>query len=290
LADVQTQTQQTVIFLHIPRTAGTTLNRIIDRHYRKDFIYTLWIDGSLDVFKELNSTRRSEIRVLRGHAGFGLHKFVPGTAAYFTILRNPIERAISYYYFIRRTPHHYCYDLATSDDMDLKGFLESKADPMADNAQTRLIAGLETGQEIGFGECTEELLEAAKRNLRENISVVGLTEEFDTTLLLLRKAFGWQRLFYARQNVSVNRPPKRALSQATLHAITDTNTLDLKLYQYAQELFKEQVRQQEASFANEVAAFQAANQRLSPLTRVIWEARKVSIRASVRKLITRISS
>jgi hypothetical protein len=284
----KTRAEPTVIFLHIPRTAGTTLYRIIERHYKKAHIYTVWMDGTPDEFKNLSQSRRAAIRVLRGHTGWGLHEFLPGPASYFTLLRDPIERVISYYYFIRRAPRHYCHDLVTSNDMSLRDFLESQADPMADNAQTRLLSGLETGQELGFGECTEELLEIAKRNLRENVAVVGLTEEFDRTLLLLKRAFGWQKLFYARQNVSANRPRKNELPPTTRDAVAEVNLLDTGLYQHATALFEEQIRQQEASFARELESFQSANQWLSPLFYAYWQMRRISVRTFVRKRMHRL--
>ena len=256
---------QSVIFLHIPKTAGTTLYRIMDRHYRREAVYTIWQDGTLDDFKHLSPARRSQIRLLRGHVGLGLHEFLSGPTSYFTFLREPIDRVISYYHYVRRTPQHYCYELVTSQRLGLKEFVESRTDPMLDKAQTRLLSGLATGQEVPFGECTADLLEAARRNLRERMAVIGLTDEFDQTLLLLKKAFGWNKLFYARQNVSTDSTGRHDLEPATLDAIVKVNQLDLELYRYAKELFAGQLRQQNESFVQEVRSFQNTNRRLRPL-------------------------
>lgn len=287
----QSKAEQTVIYLHIPKTGGTTLKRIADRHYPRESVYTIERDGTIDEFKKLSNSRKSKIRLLRGHQGYGLHKYLPGPSTYFAILRDPIERVVSYYYYIRRSPQHYCYDLITSNGMSLKDFLESEADAIADNGQTRLLSGMmESGWEVEFGECTEEVREAAKENLRKNFAVVGLTEEFDKTLFLLKRTFGWQRLFYARQNVSPKRPKRGNLSQVTLDAVTKVNLFDLELYQYATRIFQEQVRQQDASFAKEVESFQSVNQRLSPLIRMLWEMRRISVRQLVGKCIQRALS
>jgi hypothetical protein len=279
--------EQAVIFLHVPKTAGTTLHRIIERQYRPEQVYSFGplAHESINEFQNMSEARRAEIRMLKGHMGFGLHEYLPGPSTYFTVLREPIERVISYYYFVRRTPQHYLYDFISSDDKSLKGFIESRINIMLDNAQTRMISGV--WYELGFGECTEAVLEAAKRNLRENFTVVGLTEKFDETLLLLKRAFGWQSLFYARQNVTANRPVKDALSPATLEAVVKFNRLDIELYQYGTTLFQEQVRQQGPSFAREVERFQRANRWLSPLISAYWEIRKRSVRVFVRKWIQR---
>jgi len=289
--------QQIVIFLHIPKTAGTTLYQIVNRHYQKKDIYTIWQDGTLDEFKNLDNSRKSQIRLLRGHAGFGMDKYLPKPAVYFTLLREPIERTISYYHFVRRTPAHYSYEQVTSGDMSLGEFIESRIDRMLDNGQTRLLAGLETGHELAFGECTEELLEIAKRNLRENMAVVGLTEEFDATLLLLKRAFGWHRLFYTRENVSSKRLREAEL-QTTLNTIIETNQLDIELYQYATTLFEEQIHQQGDQFINQVKSFQKTNRLLAPFvslrlgirrtsSAVYWRIRSTSLSELTRKLLHR---
>ncbi len=222
--------------------------------------------------------------MFRGHMGFGVHHLLPGPSTYMTILRDPIERVISYYYFIRRTSHHYLHDFIRSEELDLKAFVESKAHVMIDNAQTRIISGVWHGPK--FGECTHETLEMAKRNLREDFAVVGLTERFDETLFLLKKAFGWRNIFYIRQNVTANRPRRSELSPATLDAIVKTNQLDIDLYRYATSLFEEQIRRQGPSFAIEVKAFQLVNL----LIWGYWQVRKVSVRVFVQKWIDRIFS
>jgi hypothetical protein len=262
----------TVIFTHIPKTAGTTLFHIIERHYKSKNVYAIWEDGPLEAFKGLSDARKAGIRLLRGHVGFGMHRYLPNPSSYLTILREPIERTLSYYSHICRVPSHYCHDIVVSNQMSLLDFLESKCDPMASNAQTRLLSGLETGQEVEFGKCSNETLEAAKANLRESFAVVGLAEEFDATLLLLKEAFGWHRLLYHQQNISIDRLGTENLTQATRNAILRCNGLDIKLYQYAKALFQEQIRQQGPAFARQVHQFRLLNQWLNPLIRVRWEA------------------
>jgi len=284
--------EQTIIFLHIPKTAGTTLHRIIERHYPQERIFSLGAiaQKSIREFKTLNPARRARIRVLKGHMGFGLHEFIPGPSAYFTLLREPIERVISFYYFVHRNHEHYLYDFVQSDDIGLKEFTENRATPMIDNGQTRMLSGV--WLEVGFGECTREMLNQAKRNLRESFAVVGLMEKFDETLLLLKQAFDWKNLFYTKQNVTTDRPQKDDLPPDTLDALSNVNRLDIELYRYATMLFEEQVRQQGPSFIKEVKAFQLANHLNNPsdnlFIRAYWEIRKYSVRAFMRKWIHRM--
>jgi hypothetical protein len=152
---------------------------------------------------------------------------------------------------------------------------------MIDNAQTRIVSGVWVGPE--FGACTRDMLETAKSNLRDHFVVVGLTERFDETLLLLKRQLGWRRHSYTRHNVTARRPVKRELSEAALGSILSANRLDIELYRYAKELFDEQVRQQGPSFTRELNRFRSVNRWVKPLLWAYWRYRKVSFRAFVQR-------
>lgn len=273
------------IFLHIPKTAGSTLYRILERHYRFSQIYTIWQTGTLDEFLTLPDDQKRKIRLLRGHAGYGLHNNLPGRATYFTILRNPTRRTISYYHFIRRTPHHYCHQQIVENGWTLGQFLANKADPMADNAQTRLLAGMASGQEVPFGHCTEAHLKQAKAHLQQ-MAVVGLTERFDETLLLLQATFGWQKLYYVNQNVTKKPTPPSALPAETTTLLEQVNHLDWELYHFAERLFEAQIKKQQGDWEERLARFRRQNRWLRPLTQLLFDARKFSIRTTFREWLS----
>src|SRR6516162_400599 len=90
-----------LLFLHIHKTAGTTLHRIIEREYNPFYIYTIEggrIEWSVDHLKKLPLHRRAALQVVKGHMSFGLHEYLPQPSTYITFLRDPVERCISSYY------------------------------------------------------------------------------------------------------------------------------------------------------------------------------------------------
>ena len=107
-----------VAFVHIPKTAGTTLNSILAHEYSPDETYEIMMRGmSLRVPKTIMLPRpvisfskihrlksalrhRQRLRLIRGHFDLSLGKLLPPDTQFFTLLRNPVERAISHY-------HHY---------------------------------------------------------------------------------------------------------------------------------------------------------------------------------------
>ncbi len=260
--------EQTVIFLHIPKAAGSTFRQIIGRQYDPATIFILNVpDEETEAeLKKLSIDQRKQLKVLGGHMPFGLHKLLPNPSTYITMLRSPADRIISYYYYVLRSPDNAHFNAITSQKMSLKDYVSSGV--LMDNGQTRRLAGLiQIGclgeptkkDEIGFGQCSTEILDRAKKHLQEYFAVVGLLERFDETLLLMKKTFGWSPPFYVKTNITSNRPSKRDISEDTLNIVQKYTALDAELYRYVTELFEKQIERQGPSFQRELATFRLMN-------------------------------
>ena len=231
--------QNSLLFIHIPKAGGSTLNSIIQRHYDLDSIFK--INGncpkaSIDKFKNLTEAERKRIKLVNGHMSFGLHDFLPNASTYITMLRHPVERIISHYYYVLRTPNHYLHDKVTSQNMNLKDYISSGISQELENDQTRLLSGI--GQKnFNLDRSSNDMLEAAKRNLTEKFVVVGLTEKFDETLILLQEKLGFKHILYIEKNVTKDRPKIQNISEETAKLIKQKNQLDIELYKYAESIF-----------------------------------------------------
>lgn len=259
-----TEQEKSVIFLHIPKTAGSTLNRIIARQYEQKSIFSIYglrrnerECESIDEFKRLPEARRREIKVLQGHIGFGLHEYLPQPSTYITILRDPVDRIISHYYFVLRDPDHYLYNEVTSKHMSLKDYVCSGISPELDNGQTKLLST--TTAVNSYTQGSNEMLESAKKNIKEHFALVGLTERFDETLILLKRSLNWTPPFYTKQKVTKNRPIKEDVSKDILKLIEKSNELDIELYKYVENLLKEQINQSANFLETELKQFQFLN-------------------------------
>lgn len=246
---------ETAIFLHVQKTGGTTLHRILERQYPEDQIYSFdaW-NHTFEHFTNLSEGERSRIRLLRGHMVFGMHEYVPNPSTYFTLLRDPVDRVISYYYHVLRDHNHHWHDFVVSNDVGLRAFVESGKDIGMSDFQTRVLAG-GRWHNSPYGKCPREAVKVAQRHLQDHFSVVGLLRRFDETLLMLGKASGWQDLCYVRRNVTRQRPDKRDLPRGTLKAIVNANRRDIELYSRVSEYLVHEVRKRGPVFAVQTRLF-----------------------------------
>ncbi len=266
-------TAPTVLFLHIPKAGGRSLYKALERNYAANDTYCIGVNtaSAMQKFINLPLQHRARIRLVRGHMPFGLHDHIPRNAVYITLLRDPVERVISHYYYVKRTPEHYLHSDITEHDTGLHDYITSSGCPELDNGQTRLLAGVDDN--IPFGELDDTILEKAQNNLHASFAAVGLTERFDETLLLFRKRLRWHALpLYAKQNVTRNRPPRDATPPATLRQIRTCNMYDQRLYDEAASGFDKQV--QDAVSQSALAAFRLLNLTYGAAYRVAHRLRE----------------
>ncbi len=258
------ETSPTVIFLHIGKTAGTTLRKILYRHFDQDEILLvknrsrsparLRREETPALFAALPESERARARLILGHIIFGLHRFVPRPSTYITLVRRPASLVVSQYHWVRRDPTHWLHAKVVEADMSLEEYVEGGVSLESDNSQTRAIAGDTT---TPFGECTGQLLDTAKRNIDGHFSMVGLTERFDESLLLLRRAFGWSKMHYVPANFSPrrDRPP---VPRSVLQRIEALNWLDAELYEYAQHRMQQAI-EADPRFEADMRRFRRSN-------------------------------
>lgn len=246
--------QRPVVFVHIPKAAGSTLNQVMLRVYKPHevvFLYEPRIAQSIEMFDRLPPAAKGRLRMVVGHVGFGLHERLGRPCTYATVLRDPVDRVISYYYFVLRTPRHFLHEPAKN--LGLEGFAGSDVSSKLANGQTKYLS------ELDGRDATRLTLERAKGNLEQYFAVAGLVERFDETLVLLRRAAGWRMPYYDKANVTPDRPPKSDISESTLATIRAHNKLDLELYDWAAQRFDEAGKAAGLPLKAEVAALRAAN-------------------------------
>ncbi len=270
----------TLLFLHIPKAGGITLNSILEHQFRRDRIYHVPAQNpplGVAQFAALSEAQRSHYRLVTGHVLYGLHRYIPRPATYLTFLRDPVERVISQFYFARSNPEHYLYAHTNEPGMDLMGYATRQVSREISNQQVSMLAGVPVSRQERPPD--RNMLEAAKEHLSSHFSVVGLMEEFDTGLLLMQRAFGWKIPPYLRENVTRGKPSTRQVDARARELLAELNALDIELYAFAKQLFDAQCAAYGSSLKRDLARYQAYNARYQ---RIVGPLRQTRKRLAVR--------
>jgi hypothetical protein len=250
-------------FLHIPKTAGTSLMRALDRQFAPGDVCPdqLWHQLVLRPLPE--QQRLGEFRLFRGHFYGMLADFVGRGLTTFTFVRDPIERALSHFAHVMRETHHYLHMRAVAV-IDLGAFIRDPVTrPMVYNFQTRslamqadireLAASLDDAQIRGLAiermietwmpapHKEQVLLDRAQAEV-DRMLMVGLTERYADSLVLLDHLTGWRTAESdpAPLNVSPERLKSTSLHPAIRTELEQATELDRELYHYASQRWDRQ--------------------------------------------------
>jgi glycosyltransferase involved in cell wall biosynthesis len=224
------------IFLHLPKTAGTTLLRILEREIAPRTVVRVYDEDGTSIAEvvESDAADRAAIAAVAGHMAIGIDRYLPGRNVYLTMLRDPVERIVSHYEFLRARPHLAKRTRALEGVRSLEDYvMASPWAPLINNGQARLLGGdvLDPGRPAD-----EATLERALDAVGRPDVLVGLQDRFDESLLLFRRALGWGYPAYRRENRS-GAAPRDELPESVVAMIRDRNALDLVLYRRARERF-----------------------------------------------------
>lgn len=262
------------VFLHMPKAGGATFTSALRRVYPK-VVTRDGPDPSVAVDAPADAS------VIAGHLAYGVHHYLDRPAVYLTLLREPVERAISAYRYIKRSPNHPLHRRVHDEPISLGAYVRVGHEPLnVDNGQVRLLSG---NPEVAFRTCDEAMLDTAKEHLA-SFAAVGLTERFDESLVMCKLLLGWgAQPRYRSANVSPDALSIDNVPKATLARLCEQNRLDIELYRYACELFAAQRDRLGPSFGRHLAAFRSIQWAYTTARDALGDS-------PVRRAITRVRS
>jgi hypothetical protein len=224
-------------FVHLQKTGGTALFRRLRNQFGTAGVYPLpehqgTPEAVLDVdlLAQRFEQHRDEIRVITGHFPLCTVDRLDAPFTTFTVLREPVERALSFLRHQRKEEPRFrgatmeeiyedpvCRDGLVRNHM--VRMLSLSDDEMTDGALTPIVVD-------------ENRLAVAQGALELRIDVAGLQERFDAFCDALSMRFGWD----LGKRQFANRTPPARVSDELRERIVADNEFDARLYRFAEGL------------------------------------------------------
>jgi hypothetical protein len=227
-------------FLHMQKTGGISLYVRMQREFGENAVYPAKADGDAvsvapqlmtDVLLERWAERRDQIRVVTGHFPLCTIELLDADFTTFTILRDPVERTLSYLRHHRKTkpsdsemPLEQIYE----DPGNFRHFIEDHMVKMLSMRPEELTDGMMTVVDLD-----RRRLRTAK-NALERMDAFGLQEDLEEFARRLEEVYGWRLGPPVHENVT----ERSDVPTSFRKRIAEDNRLDMELYEHARKLLR----------------------------------------------------
>jgi hypothetical protein len=240
------------VYLHVPRTAGTSFRVYAEHLLGKAQILAIYGQDITKAEEILANTDLAPYQLIRGHITANAGNVIGwDNANYITFLRNPIGRVTSLYRYIRRDGGHPIHEQVLR--MSLEGFVRSGISLETNDGMVRQLCGSEPElpQEVytseycpmhtPFGATSRDMLEAAQVYL-EKFVVVGVVEDMANTQKLMESRVPWARKWGGAPFPHRNRTTPIGVIHTEARTIMELNQWDYELWTWARAELEEQAQ------------------------------------------------
>jgi hypothetical protein len=250
---VQIQPDDVLFFMHIPKTGGLSLIKLLDAQFQPSEIFPLHSVASWKELETFPPEQLARYRLVRGHFRFGpldrqIFRYFCQNPLILTMLRDPVSRTISAYRYVKRDERARIHEEVVSQHMTLLDYVTYPPfSGRISNVQTQTVLGVVPGSPNRPGDehklSDEAMLMLAKEKL-ESFAFFGLTERFEDSVRLMAYTFGWPMVDQVpSENISPHPSSHESIEAEALAVIRKKTHLDARLYTFATELFKARLQQ-----------------------------------------------
>jgi hypothetical protein len=248
-----------ILFMHLPKTAGTALRNLFARHLGEERV-----SKNLNMRLEEALVRYADLNAVCGHFHVEQGQRLPADRISMTVLRDPVDRFLSHYYFRKFDAQNQAIDQRVRS-RDLDQFIEEQTSTDIDdlNLQTSLLYPL--GTESWTMLSWSERVIAAQRAL-DRFDCVGIHNEIDDFVCMICARMGWSPdAALDRVNVTSRRTTPDQLPIAARRKLDELLQYDQLVFEYAVERFRQSRRASiTASAVHRIASPRGADALPSP--------------------------
>ncbi len=228
-----------VRFLHIPKTAGSTLISILDRQYCGKARFS-FADGHASYtrrYQALSEESKRNLVLFTGHAPIYTGIKEADDAKIITLLRDPLSRVKSFCQHVSEGKSPYLQKEFSPGSFSLDHFLESGNRELS-NLQTKMLInrGRIASPVLVDSMPLSEARDMALENLFGKVSFFGLQEHFDESLIVFATGLNWEMPLYTSLNKKQSSESVKFESRH-IERILALNAIDVEVYDAARARF-----------------------------------------------------
>jgi hypothetical protein len=216
-----------VFFIHPPKSGGSTVISFFDLNKGKgQFVNFEW-DG--DGWEGCR-TKLLATGIGGGHHPYGIHRILKQPLRYCTVLRDPLARQISHYWYAFNGKNG---EVDRGAGVSMTEALVRRGTISLDDWVSESMAGKNLFVQMlsGHSAIEDASLEVARVHLRQHIGTVGVCENMSEFLLRLCGMTGLKLPFYFETNRTRRSSKERGhLSEAAREKFVEDNKLDYQLF------------------------------------------------------------
>jgi hypothetical protein len=251
------------VFHHFPKTAGTSLLRLLRENYGPDELLELYKHDELAVhdwsfrklLNSLSDAERAKIRCLAGHSVQYAIPVLEQPFRAFTLVRDPVDRVVSTFHYLIGTPTVKGRGQTVAESIRERGWTladifrtfggrqwssiepEEKIFLPLFNGHVRSILGPHRRvPRLDLGEAGAPEEGRVREKLEEILGryyVLGTVDDYEASLERFAGVFGWTKLPVHRERVTAERPGLDELDDELVELIRTYNSLDAELHRIA---------------------------------------------------------
>ena len=224
-----------LVFLHVPKTAGTSLKVMLRTQYNRRDVCPLTFQHQFD---KADRIELDAYKLFLAHIGYDTARALSGNVI--TVLRDPFERIVSLYYYLRNKhpdsgAGYYAKRLCFADFISLE--------------RPEIIVGIHNTQtwQIAYGHAMryreehvrnitdDQLYNIATKRIDE-MSVVGVQDDLPSFIQRVNRVFGFSIQYRGEKvnKTAIKKPASEFLPSDYLRAVPFIH-MDICLYKYVKE-------------------------------------------------------
>ena len=216
-----------LILLHIPKCAGTSVAAAISDHFGRENCYFY---GKNEPYKKYEKSAHGlgKYKFVKGHLTLDQINLINGPKKIFTMMREPVDRVLSWYEFIQRNKGTTLHPFAAEGEPHafIQKCLDAQHDPETRRPIRKNILELSDGMShrLDSSATAEQAFEAIKRHDIKVINQGNLDSEIDAL-------WDWLDLPHLPLPQLNTAPEKKSYPASVTERLKELNVQDMKLFE-----------------------------------------------------------